>query len=119
MAFAIPGYGCGLPVVGRSDWLREAGIPYRARFEWKGLALPVREVQCQYQRPLTCDEEAVVETALHVCTPARLGFRYRVGLAAEGRTTHAIVGRDLRPCDLRKREPELWEALDHAYRDRL
>lgn len=105
--------------LGRSEWLRAAGVPYRARFEERGLALPVTEVRCRYLHPLICDEETVVQTALAVCTPARLQFTYRIGDAAQGETTHAVVDGSRRPCDLRKRDPELWEALHHAYRDRL
>ncbi len=105
--------------LGRSDWLREAGIPYRARFELRGIALPVTEVRCRYRRSLLCDEQTVIETALTDCTPVRLRFAYRVGDAAEGETWHAVVDATRRPCDLRKRDPELWEALHHAYRDRL
>jgi acyl-CoA thioester hydrolase len=105
--------------LGRSEWLREAGIPYRDRFELKGIFLPVTEVRCAYRRPLLCDEETVVETALAECTPARLRFAYRVGAAAAGETWHAVVDATRRPRDLRKLDPELWEALHRAYRDRL
>ena len=76
------------------------------------------EVRCRYQRPLACDEETVVETVMTDCTPARLRFLYRVGEHAEGETWHAVVDAQRRPCDLRKRDPDLWEALFHAYSDR-
>jgi acyl-CoA thioester hydrolase len=105
--------------LGRSEWLRQAGIPYRQRFEERGIALPVTEVRCRYRRSLGCDEETVVSTTLAVCTPARLQFTYRVGDSAEGESWHAVVDTTRRPCDLRKRDPDLWEALLHAYRERL
>ncbi len=90
--------------LGRSDFLREAGVPY-GELEARGIALPVVEAECRYLAKLGYDEVVRVETTLEVMSPARLKFHFRVlredaggqTLAAEGATTHAAVGREGRP----------------------
>ena len=82
--------------IGRTEWLREAGSPYRD-IEQMGLSFPVTHVSCRYHRPARYDDELVIETLLVSLGRASLVFRYRVyrrpgdDLLAEGETKHACV----------------------------
>ena len=81
------------------------GWTYR-EMEDSGVMLPVIEAQCEYRRPARYDDEVEVRTEGQLASPARMAFQYEVRVkgeteaAAIGRTVHAAVGRDGRPCRL-------------------
>jgi acyl-CoA thioester hydrolase len=89
----------------RGEWLRPRGWNYRD-LEASGLFLPVIEAACDYRRPARYDDEVDVMAAAALLSPVRLEFRYEVsvkgqdGIVATGRTVHAAIGRDGRPCRL-------------------
>ena len=91
--------------VARTDLLRNQGWSYRA-MEESGVVLPVIEAQCHYRRPARYDEEMEIRTEATIVSPVRMEFRYEVtvqgqsDVIASGRTVHAAVGRDGRPCRL-------------------
>jgi acyl-CoA thioester hydrolase len=91
--------------VARTDLLRNQGWSYRA-MEESGVVLPVIEAHCHYRRPARYDEEMEIRTQGTLLSPIRVEFQYEVsvagrpGLIASGRTLHAAVGRDGRPCRL-------------------
>jgi acyl-CoA thioester hydrolase len=91
--------------VARADLLRTLGWTYR-EMEETGVQLPVIEAQCDYRRPARYDDEIEVRTEGRVTSPVRMEFTYEVSvkgqpeLAASGRTVHAALGRDGRPCRL-------------------
>jgi acyl-CoA thioester hydrolase len=97
--------------VARADLLRNLGWTYR-EMEATGVLLPVIEAHCKYRRPARYDEEIEVRTSGRLSSPARMEFSYDVVLksldevAASGRTVHAAVGRDGRPCRLPDRVRE-------------
>jgi acyl-CoA thioester hydrolase len=82
--------------IGRTEWLREIGSPYRD-IEQTGLCFPVTHVSCRYHRPARYDDELVIETLLVSLGRVSLVFRYRIYrragdiLLAEGETKHACV----------------------------
>jgi acyl-CoA thioester hydrolase len=91
--------------VGRADLLRSLGWSYR-EMEHAGVSLPVIEAHCEYHRSTRYDDELEVRTEGRMLTPVRMEFTYaivRIGdavLAATGRTVHATLDRDGRPCRL-------------------
>lgn len=91
--------------VARTDLLRTLGWSYR-EMEEAGFRLPVIEAHCEYRRPARYDEEIEIRTEGRLCSPVRMEFVYEVLLtssqtpAASGRTVHAAVDRDGRPCRL-------------------
>lgn len=103
--------------LGRTEWMREQGVPYREAFEDTGVYLPVVSVACRYRRSVTYDDAVTVVTALDALSPTRIRFRYTVlapdgQTAAEGTTEHAFLdGPSARPVNLAKARPDLWEAL--------
>jgi len=94
--------------VARTDLLRSVGWTYR-EMEEMGVALPVIEAHCRYRRPARYDEEMQIRTEVIVTSPVRMEFQYEVTakgrpeVVATGRTAHAAVGRDGRPCRLPER----------------
>jgi acyl-CoA thioester hydrolase len=99
--------------VARADLLRSLGWTYR-EMEAAGVLLPVIEAHCEYKRPARYDEQIEVRTQGRVSSPIRMEFTYDVvlmsggELAAVGRTVHAALGRDGRPCRLPDRVREVF-----------
>jgi acyl-CoA thioester hydrolase len=97
--------------VARAELLRTLGWSYR-EMEDTGVFLPVIEAHCEYSRPARYDEEIEVRTRGRLCSPVRMEFEYDVvellteRPVATGRTVHAAVGTDGRPCRLPARVVE-------------
>jgi acyl-CoA thioester hydrolase len=91
--------------VGRTDLLRDAGWSYR-EMELEGIALPVIEAHCEYHRPARYDDELEIRTTGSRRSPVRVAFEYKVvrpsdaATIATGRTMHAALDRNGRPCRL-------------------
>ena len=100
--------------LGRTELMREAGLPYGLLEDERGILFPVVEAGARYRRPARYDEELEVRTGLAALTAVRVRFEYRVVrpadgvLLAEGFSEHAAVGRDGRPQRL---PPEMMERL--------
>ena len=94
--------------VARADLLRSLGWTYR-EMELAGVALPVIEAHCQYHRGARYDDELDVKADGRMLSAVRMEFTYEVvhradaRLAASGRTVHAAVGANGRPCRLPER----------------
>jgi acyl-CoA thioester hydrolase len=99
--------------VARTDLLRSLGWSYR-EMEHTGVALPVIETHCEYHRPARYDDEIEIRTEAKMLSPVRIEFRYDVfrqenrTLTASGRTVHAAVNTDGRPCRLPPRIREVF-----------
>jgi acyl-CoA thioester hydrolase len=99
--------------VARTDLLRTLGWSYR-EMEHTGVSLPVIETHCEYHRPARYDDEIEIRTEGRMLSPVRIEFRYDVfrqenrTLSASGRTVHAAVNADGRPCRLPLRIREVF-----------
>jgi acyl-CoA thioester hydrolase len=99
--------------VARTDLLRTLGWSYR-EMEHTGVSLPVIETHCKYHRPARYDDEIEIRTEGRMLSPVRIEFRYDVfrqengTLTASGRTVHAAVNADGRPCRLPPRIREVF-----------
>lgn len=99
--------------VGRADLLRSLGWSYR-EMEEAGVALPVIAAVCRYVRAVRYDDELDVRTEGRMLSPVRMEFLYRVirpgdaTPAATGRTVHAALAADGRPCRLPDRIKEVF-----------
>jgi acyl-CoA thioester hydrolase len=97
--------------VARADLLRSLGWSYR-EMEHAGISLPVIEASCEYLRPARYDDELEVRTEGRLLSPIRLEFSYEVRLlpdatvAASGKTVHASLDSNGRPCRLPERVQE-------------
>src|SRR6185436_9295621 len=94
--------------VGRADLLRASGWSYR-EMEADGIGLPVIEAHCEYRQPARYDDDLEVRTRGALVSPVRVQFDYEVVRPgddlslATGRTVHAALDRDGRPCRLPER----------------
>jgi acyl-CoA thioester hydrolase len=90
--------------VGRTDWLRKAGIPY-AEMETRGALLPLVEAHVEFHSRARYDDELELTTTAHMSGKARMRFDITIthvggAKVASGYTVHAIVnaeGRPIRP----------------------
>ena len=102
--------------VGRTEYMRERGLPY-TELEKEGVYLPVIEAGSKYHRPVSYDAALLLESRPSGVKGVRVGFSYRLleeetgALVAEGFTVHAVVNREGRPLNLKKRNPLLWERI--------
>jgi acyl-CoA thioester hydrolase len=99
--------------VARADLLRTLGWSYR-EMEQTGVSLPVIEAHCEYRRSARYDDELEVKTEGRVLSPVRMEFTYEVrrmedgDVAAAGRTVHAALDVNGRPCRLPARVHEVF-----------
>ena len=99
--------------VARGELLRQHGWTYR-EMEGTGVMLPVIDAHCEYLSPARYDDEIEIRTEGVRTSPVRMSFTYEVrakgrdGLVATGRTLHAAVDRNGRPCRLPERITEVF-----------
>ena len=92
--------------IGRTDYCRAAGMPYRA-LEESGLWILVTGVDCKYRGSARYDDALLVRTELPQLASRGLSFRYEIvdegdRLLAEGSTRHVFADSQGRP----RRAPE-------------
>ncbi len=91
--------------VGRCELIRSIGKSYRD-VEEAGIGLPVIEAHCEYRTPARYDDELRVKTWGAMLSPARVEFRYEISRVSDGavnaigRTQHAVVDKNGKPCRL-------------------
>jgi len=68
--------------VGRTEFLRAAGIAYRG-LEGRGVHLVVVEAHCKYLAPARYDDVLEVTTWVDRLRPTRIDFRHRVAREAD------------------------------------
>ena len=94
--------------VGRTELLRSLGWSYR-EMETGGVGLPVIEAHCEYRQPARYDDDLEVRTTGELVSAVCLAFDYEVVrrtdgiVTAVGRTVHAAVKADGKPCRLPER----------------
>lgn len=108
---------------GRTDFIKKFGISY-TELEESGIMTPLLNLNCHFGIPAYYEDELVVRTELSRVTPARIVFAYTVvrlekdGTQTElgnGETEHGIVDKQtFRPCNLKKRMPELYKKFEEA-----
>lgn len=86
--------------IGRTQLLKENGVPYR-QLEQEGYFLPVVEVQARYHRPAVYDDTVTVITTMREKPAVRITLDYEIRrgetLLVTGRTVHAFIDREGRP----------------------
>ncbi|MFP4026556.1 MAG: acyl-CoA thioesterase [Candidatus Brocadiia bacterium] len=88
--------------MGRTEYLREIGIPYRG-MEERGILLPVIEAHVEYRGRATYDDLLRMETRAMMPSPLRLKCEIQISHArsgdpvARGYTIHALTNADGTP----------------------
>ncbi len=75
--------------VGRTEWIKETGIPYTA-LEEQGYALFIAESHLRFLKPATYDDRLIVETRLAELRTRSCTFYYRV--LHEGKEESMVEG---------------------------
>jgi acyl-CoA thioester hydrolase len=94
--------------VARTELLRSLGWSYR-EMEHAGVSLAVIEAQCAYYRYARYDDELDVKAEACMLSPVRMQFTYEVlrredaVRTASGKTVHAAIDANGRPCRLPER----------------
>ena len=89
--------------MGRTELMRELGVPYGELEDRDGLFFPVVQAQARYHAPARYDEVLTVHTRVAAVRGATVRFDYEIrrsdahGPLTTGFTEHATVGRDGRP----------------------
>jgi acyl-CoA thioester hydrolase len=102
--------------VGRTEFIKELGMSY-TDMESKGVLLPLVEAGCKYKAPAKYEDVLIIRTCIEELDPVKIKFKYEAvrkadsKLLAEGFTLHAFVARTMRPINLRKKMPEIWEIM--------
>ncbi len=106
--------------VGRTGLIRRLGIPY-SLMEQKNILLPVLDARCQYKMPAKYEDELTIRTRIASLSPVKMQFDYEIIRGsedlrlAEGYTVHAFVNREMKPYNIKKYAPDIYELLETAY----
>lgn len=104
--------------VGRTEWIRSAGLPY-AEMERQGVMLAVVEASLRFHAPAKYDDLLRIETHLTDVRSRRVSFEYLVRHAASG-TRLVSAATQLMALDPGGRPtaiPPRWRELFESVRD--
>ncbi|NLK87603.1 MAG: acyl-CoA thioesterase [Clostridiaceae bacterium] len=107
---------------GRTDFIRKMGMPY-SMIEEKGAMLPLLELRCRFKGFARYEDVVVVRTRIKEYTGTRLVFHYEVArageerLLTEGETMHCWTNRELKPVNIKKFMPELYDLIERSVQD--
>ena len=92
--------------IGRTEYCRAAGLPYRA-MEEQGVLILVTAIECRYRRSARYDDPIVVRAWMPELASRGVTFEYEIAdgedrILADGLSRHVFAGPDGRP----RRAPE-------------
>ena len=115
--------------IGRTEFIRSIGLNY-SELEENGLLLPVLETHCIYKKAARYDDVVTVKTILNELKGVRIMFKYEIyrkdqqnitqkitgtnegkELLAYGSTVQAFVDKNLKPVNIKKAFPDVFERL--------
>ncbi len=108
---------------GRTDFIRKMGMPYSV-IEEKGAMLPLLELKCTFKGFARYEDNIIIRTGIQDYSGTRLLFHYEVvrsgedRVLTEGETMHCWTNRDLKPVNVRKFMPEIFELIERASKDK-
>lgn len=108
-------YGCWMDMA-QSALLEDNGLRF-ADFMDDGYYFPILEQHIKFLSPAYYDEEILIRTWLTELGYVKVTFAYELIHARDGKliakaeSTHAFLGEDLRPLNVQRRYPVLYQAL--------
>ena len=103
--------------MGRTEFIKQIGVSY-SHVESLGILLPLLELKCKYISASTYEDRIVVRTRMKSYSKTRLNFYYEVFKEQDmekpittGETAHVWTNSDLRPINLQKHFPELYNLI--------
>lgn len=107
--------------VGRTDFIKMFGSTY-SELEAAGVMLPLVNLTCHFGKPASYEDRLVIRTWCIQMTAARIEFSYSVKRInddstetelAYGTTEHGFIdSKTFKPCNIKKRMPELYRKLN-------
>ena len=109
--------------IGRTEMIRELGMPYRS-LEEKGLLLPVVELDVKFLKPAFYDDQIYIRTRITEMSHIRLTFDVQIlreeqehdsaQLLVTGHTKHVWLNHNWKPVRIDREAPELYALLVSA-----
>ncbi|MDP4094623.1 MAG: acyl-CoA thioesterase [Bacillota bacterium] len=102
--------------LGRREYLKKAGVP-SSKIKEMGLALPLSKLVCDFLIPAKYNDELTIVTSVTHMSYVKIKFEYTIlnnknnRVIATGETVHAWSDRDIRPLNIKKVAPEIFEVL--------
>lgn len=101
--------------VARTDFIKKAGMTY-SEMEAQGLMLPLIELGCRYMLPSRYEDNLTIECYIEEFKASKIKFAYEVYsedrvLLNKGFTTHAWTNLDLKPLNMKKHFPKIYDLV--------
>lgn len=106
----------------RTEAIKKIGMTYSS-LEKNGIMTPLAELNCKYIFPAEYEDVLTIKVKISKLTPARIVFFYEVykdGIEKPintGNTVHAWVGKDLKPINLKRQFPDIYEKVSKLVSD--
>lgn len=100
----------------RTDFMKKAGMSY-SEIEKSGVLLPLAELNIRYKSSAHYEDVVIVKTKITKLTYVKIFFEYEAVNAwtgqvlATGFTLHAFVDKNMKPLNLLKIRPDLYQLL--------
>lgn len=104
---------------GRTDFIKKMGMPY-SKIEENGFFLPLISLKCEFKGASRYEDEVIIKTKLKDITFTRVVFHYEVYVEGgskaitSGETEHAWTNSQLKPVNIKKHAPEIFNLLQEA-----
>ena len=105
--------------VGRTEFIKEQGLSY-SEIEARGVIIPLIECGAQFKIGAKYEDELIIKTSMSLLTPVKMDMNYEIirendgKLLATGFTRHAFTSRELKPINVKKKNPEVWAVFEAA-----
>lgn len=99
--------------------LKRAGMDYD-RMEERGIIIPVLSAACEYKIAVTYGQTVKIYSQIESFNGLRFGVNYKVydmeekKLHATGATTHCFLNRQMKPVNIKKIAPDIYEYFKEA-----
>jgi acyl-CoA thioester hydrolase len=102
----------------RTEYIKTFGMSY-SQMEKRGIMLPLVELTSRYLRPAHYEDELTVTVSVRLLTRVKIEFYYEIRnqekeLLNTGTTLHAWTDLNLKPMNLQKKFPEIYDLLQQA-----
>lgn len=102
----------------RTESIKKIGISY-SEMENLGIMTPLVELNCKYILPADYEDVLLVQVYITKVTPVRVVFEYKIynekdnSLINTGSTVHAFIGKNMKPLNLKKNFPDMYEKFNN------
>jgi len=104
---------------GRTDFIRKMGLPY-SKIEEMGVCLPLISLKCDFRGAARYEDRVTIKTQVKELTFSRIAFYYEIYIndaktpGTTGETVHAWTNAGLKPVNIKKYMPQVYEIIAGA-----